>query len=166
MVHRRPTGLADDAPLVEVDDTQRGLSDLARAARARVEAGIVAVTGSVGKTGTKEMLRVALSAEGATHATTGNLNNHWGVPLTLARMPGLSRYAVFELGMNHPGEIEPLSMMVRPQVAIITAVDSEHPPLNLVLGAPVLKMARDKLATLAAELDRWEAVTLSADYRA
>jgi UDP-N-acetylmuramoyl-tripeptide--D-alanyl-D-alanine ligase len=126
LVHRIPDGLSADAPLLVVSDTQVGLNDLAVRARARVDAGIVAVTGSVGKTGTKEMLRVALAAGGATHATTGNLNNQWGVPLSLARMPADVSFGVFELGMNHPGEIRPLSQMVRPQVAIITAVEAVH----------------------------------------
>ena len=86
--------------------------------------------GSVGKTGTKEALRLALEAQadgaGRTFATTGNLNNHWGVPLSLARMPADSRYGVFELGMNHAGEIAPLSRLVKPDVSIITTVEAVH----------------------------------------
>ena len=84
------------------------------------------MTGSVGKTGTKEMLKLALETAGPTHATLGNLNNHWGAPLSLARMPTDTHFAVFELGMNHPGEIEPLSRLVRPHIAIITAIEAVH----------------------------------------
>ena len=87
---------------------------------------IVAVTGSVGKTGTKEALRLCLSALGATHASEKSYNNHWGVPLTLARMPKATQYGVFEIGMNHPGEITPLTQMVRPHVAVITTVEPVH----------------------------------------
>ena len=112
--------------LVVVKDTFAALQDLAAAARARTKAKIIAVTGSVGKTGTKEALKLGLSGLGKTHATEGNLNNHWGVPLSLARMPADAAYGVFELGMNHPGEIAPLSAMVRPHAAIITAVEAAH----------------------------------------
>ncbi|WP_336487884.1 UDP-N-acetylmuramoylalanyl-D-glutamyl-2,6-diaminopimelate--D-alanyl-D-alanine ligase [Methylobacterium nigriterrae] len=96
------------------------------AARARTDAAIVAVTGSVGKTGTKEALRHVLAAQGATHASVASYNNHWGVPLTLARMPAATRYGVFEIGMNHPAEILPLTAMVRPDVALITTVEPVH----------------------------------------
>ena len=93
--------------------------------RAR-NARIVAVTGSVGKTGTKEMLRLCLALAGPTHAAEKSYNNHWGVPLTLARMPADAQYAVLEIGMNHPGEITPLAEMVRPHVALITTVEPVH----------------------------------------
>lgn len=126
LVHRRPQDLPADAAMVEVVDTMRALEDLGRAARARTEARIAAVTGSVGKTSTKEALRAVLSLFGATYASVGNLNNQWGAPLSLARMPRDSRYGVFELGMNHAGEISPLSQMVRPQVAIVTTVEPVH----------------------------------------
>ncbi|MHC2000540.1 UDP-N-acetylmuramoylalanyl-D-glutamyl-2,6-diaminopimelate--D-alanyl-D-alanine ligase [Methylobacterium sp. CM6241] len=99
---------------------------LGQASRARSQAGIVAVTGSVGKTGTKEALLHVLSAQGETHASIASYNNHWGVPLTLARMPAESRYGVFEIGMNHPGEIVPLTAMVRPDIALITTVEPVH----------------------------------------
>ncbi|MFG1477215.1 UDP-N-acetylmuramoylalanyl-D-glutamyl-2,6-diaminopimelate--D-alanyl-D-alanine ligase [Xanthobacter sp. V4C-4] len=115
-----------DAPLLLVDDVLAGLTDLARAARARTAAGIVAVTGSVGKTTTKEALRLALGADGETHASAASYNNHWGVPLSLARLPQTARYGVFEIGMNHPGEITPLVRLVRPQVAVITTVEPVH----------------------------------------
>ena len=126
LVQRIPEGLAADAPLLLVNDSMAGLTALAAAARARSPARIVAITGSVGKTGTKEMLLLALSAMGPTHASAGNLNNHWGVPLSLARLPADARFAIFELGMNHPGEITPLSRLVRPHVAVITTVEAVH----------------------------------------
>ncbi len=115
-----------DAPLLVVADVLEGLRDLARAARARTGAKVIGVTGSVGKTGTKEALRLALSADGKTHASVASYNNHWGVPLSLARCPQDARYAIFEMGMNHAGEIEPLSRLVRPQVAIITTIAPVH----------------------------------------
>ncbi|HYD99033.1 MAG TPA: UDP-N-acetylmuramoylalanyl-D-glutamyl-2,6-diaminopimelate--D-alanyl-D-alanine ligase [Alphaproteobacteria bacterium] len=126
MVHRDIPGLPADAPLLRVADTFAALQDLGRVARLRGRARVVAVTGSVGKTTTKEMLRLALGAQGATHAAVGSFNNHWGVPLTLARMPEDSRYAVFEVGMNHAGEIAELTRQVRPDVAIVTTVDAVH----------------------------------------
>ncbi|KPG00026.1 UDP-N-acetylmuramoylalanyl-D-glutamyl-2, 6-diaminopimelate--D-alanyl-D-alanine ligase [Rhodopseudomonas sp. AAP120] len=115
-----------DAPLLVVDDVLDGLRDLGRAARARLDGRVIAVTGSVGKTSTKEALRGVLGAQGETHASVASFNNHWGVPLTLARCPQSVHYAVFEIGMNHAGEIEPLVKMVRPHVAIITTVEPVH----------------------------------------
>jgi UDP-N-acetylmuramoyl-tripeptide--D-alanyl-D-alanine ligase len=126
VVQRVPAEVSANAPLIIATDTLAALNDLAAAARARAGGRIVAVTGSVGKTGTKEMLKLALGANGPTHATEGNLNNHWGVPLSLARLPREARYAVFELGMNHAGEITPLTRLVRPHVAVITAVEATH----------------------------------------
>jgi UDP-N-acetylmuramoyl-tripeptide--D-alanyl-D-alanine ligase len=126
IVARRPDGIAPDAPLVEVADTMAALQALGAAARSRSRAKIVAVTGSVGKTSTKEALRLVLGRQGSTHASEGNLNNHWGAPLSLARMPADCDFAVFELGMNHAGEIAPLSRLVRPHVAIITTVEPAH----------------------------------------
>jgi UDP-N-acetylmuramoyl-tripeptide--D-alanyl-D-alanine ligase len=125
LVHKVPEG-CEDLPLLLVADTMAGLQALGTASRARSAARIVAVTGSVGKTGTKEMLALTLSAQGATHWSVGSFNNHWGVPLSLARMPRDVRFAVFELGMNHPGELIPLTAMVRPHVAIITNVEAVH----------------------------------------
>ncbi|MCE1236814.1 MAG: UDP-N-acetylmuramoylalanyl-D-glutamyl-2,6-diaminopimelate--D-alanyl-D-alanine ligase [Hyphomicrobiales bacterium] len=111
---------------VAVDDVLAALERLGRAARARSKAKIVAVTGSVGKTSTKEALRHVLSDQGKTHASVASYNNHWGVPLTLARMPADCRWAIFEIGMNHPGEITPLTAMVRPHVAVVTTVAPVH----------------------------------------
>jgi UDP-N-acetylmuramoyl-tripeptide--D-alanyl-D-alanine ligase len=115
-----------DAPLLVVPDVLAGLRDLAAAARARMHGKVIGVTGSVGKTGTKEALRLALSKDGETHASVASYNNHWGVPLSLARCPSTARYAVLEMGMNHAGEIAPLSRLVRPHVAIITTIAPVH----------------------------------------
>jgi len=115
-----------DAPLLVVDDVLAGLVGLARASRARLNAQVIAVTGSVGKTSTKETLRRVLSAQGETHASAASFNNHWGVPLSLARCPASVRFAVFEIGMNHAGEIRPLVKLVRPHVAVITTVEPVH----------------------------------------
>jgi UDP-N-acetylmuramoyl-tripeptide--D-alanyl-D-alanine ligase len=117
-----------DGLLIRVDDPLRALERIAVAARARLapEARIIAVTGSAGKTTTKEMLRACCERLGATHASAKSFNNHWGVPLTLAAMPAATRYAIFEIGMNHAGEIGPLVAMVRPHVAMVTTVVSAH----------------------------------------
>lgn len=115
-----------DAPLLIVEDVLEGLRDLARASRARTHAKVIGVTGSVGKTGTKEALRLVLERQGATHASAASYNNHWGVPLSLARCPAQTQYAIFEMGMNHAGEIGPLSQLVRPNIAIITAIAPVH----------------------------------------
>jgi UDP-N-acetylmuramoyl-tripeptide--D-alanyl-D-alanine ligase len=117
---------AADARLLVVDDVLAGLVDLGRASRARLGGQVIAVTGSVGKTSTKEALRAVLGAQGETHASVASFNNHWGVPLTLARCPASAKFAIFEIGMNHAGEIEPLVKMVRPHVAIITTVEPVH----------------------------------------
>ncbi|MCB8878805.1 UDP-N-acetylmuramoyl-tripeptide--D-alanyl-D-alanine ligase [Acidisoma cellulosilytica] len=114
------------AALLRVGDTLDGLTALGRFARDRFTGKLVAVTGSVGKTTTKEMLRRILAAEAPTHAAVASYNNHWGVPLTLARMPRDSRFCVAEIGMNHPGEIAPLAALARPHVAVITNVASVH----------------------------------------
>jgi UDP-N-acetylmuramoyl-tripeptide--D-alanyl-D-alanine ligase len=116
----------EDGALLRVGDPLEGLRAIAAAARRRTDAGIVAVTGSVGKTGTKEALRKCLSILGPTHAAEKSFNNHWGVPLTLARMPADVSYGVFEIGMNHAGEITPLTALVRPHVAIVTTVEPVH----------------------------------------
>lgn len=126
LVTHVPEGVPSDAPLLIVPDVLKGLEALGIAARARTEARVVAITGSVGKTSTKEMLRAILSDQGRTHASVASYNNHWGVPLTLARMPADTEFAVIEIGMNHPGEIAPLAKMARPHVAMITTVAAAH----------------------------------------
>ncbi|WP_371133975.1 UDP-N-acetylmuramoyl-tripeptide--D-alanyl-D-alanine ligase [Tabrizicola sp.] len=126
MVTHRPEGVAQDAPLLIVPDVLQALERLGQAARARTAAKVVGITGSVGKTSTKEMLRAILSGQGKTHASVASYNNHWGVPLTLARMPADTRFAVIEIGMNHPGEIAPLARMARLDVAMITTVAAAH----------------------------------------
>ena len=126
LVTHVPDGVAPDAPLLVVPDVQTALEALGRAARARTQARVVAVTGSVGKTSTKEMLAGMLGDQGRTHASLDSYNNHWGVPLTLARMPADTQFAVIEIGMNHPGEIAPLARLTRPHVALITTVAAAH----------------------------------------
>ncbi len=126
LVARAPKDAPDSAPLLVVPDTLEGLSDLARAARDRNFGKRVAVTGSVGKTSTKEMLRAALATAGDVHAADKSFNNQWGVPLTLARMPMASDFGVFEIGMNHSGEITPLTRLVAPHVSVITTVAPAH----------------------------------------
>ncbi len=126
LVSRVPEGVADDAPLLIVPDVLAALEALGRAGRARMQGKVIAITGSVGKTSTKEMARIALSGQGVIHAAEASYNNHWGVPLTLARMPENTDFAILELGMNHPGEIEPLARLARPHVAMITTVAAAH----------------------------------------
>ena len=125
LVHRAH-GLPDDAPLLVVGDTLAGLTALGAFARERFTGAVAAITGSVGKTTTKEMLRTILAESGATHAAFASYNNHWGVPLTLARAPENADYAIIEIGMNHPGEIAPLAMLAAPDVAVITSVEATH----------------------------------------
>jgi len=119
-------GIDEDAVLLRVDDCLKALESLGRAARARSTAHITAITGSVGKTGTKAMLAQALSKTGNVHAAEKSFNNHIGVPLTLARMPKDCQFAVFELGMNHAGEIAALVDMVKPHCALITTIGTAH----------------------------------------
>ncbi|HSC17484.1 MAG TPA: UDP-N-acetylmuramoylalanyl-D-glutamyl-2,6-diaminopimelate--D-alanyl-D-alanine ligase [Rhizomicrobium sp.] len=115
-----------NGPLLTVANTLRGLEDLGRAARARSHARILAVTGSAGKTTTKEMLRLACGALGSTHASNASHNNHWGVPLSLASMPREAEYGIFEIGMNHFGEIRSLVGLVKPHAALITTIAPAH----------------------------------------
>ncbi|MFY2825894.1 UDP-N-acetylmuramoyl-tripeptide--D-alanyl-D-alanine ligase [Ruegeria sp. MALMAid1280] len=126
LVSRIPEGVSEDAPLLIVDDVQTGLEALGQAGRARTDARVIGVTGSVGKTSTKEMLACILETQGKTHASVASYNNHWGVPLTLARMPRDTEFAVIEIGMNHPGEIAPLARQARPHVALVTTVAAVH----------------------------------------
>jgi len=125
LVHRQHD-MPEDAPLIVVGDTLVGLTALGAAARERFSGSVIAVTGSVGKTTTKEMLRAILSATGPTHAAVASYNNQWGVPLTLARTPPEADFCVVEIGMNHAGEIAPLSRLAGPDVAVITAVEPAH----------------------------------------
>jgi UDP-N-acetylmuramoyl-tripeptide--D-alanyl-D-alanine ligase len=122
----KQAAMPKDAPLLIVPDVLAALNNLARASRARSDAKIVAVTGSVGKTGTKEALRLVLGRQGETHASAASYNNHWGVPLSLALMPRSATFGVFEIGMNHAGEITPLTRLVRPHVAIVTTIAPVH----------------------------------------
>ena len=126
LVSRIPDGVPADAPLLIVADVLKGLAALGAAARARTDARVIGITGSVGKTSTKEMLLAMLAPQGRTHASVASYNNHWGVPLTLARMPVDTEYAIIEMGMNHPGEILPLTMLARPHAALITTVAAAH----------------------------------------
>ncbi|MEJ6398424.1 UDP-N-acetylmuramoyl-tripeptide--D-alanyl-D-alanine ligase [Yoonia sp. 208BN28-4] len=126
LVTHRPEGVAEDAPLLIVPDVLKALEDMGRFARDRTRARVAAITGSVGKTSTKDMLRIVLEKQGKTHAAEASYNNHWGVPLTLARMPADADFAIIEIGMSNPGEIAPLSVMARPHVAMITTVAAAH----------------------------------------
>lgn len=121
-----PDGVTQDQPLLVVPDTLVALQDLGRASRKRSGAKVIAVTGSVGKTGTKEMLAAAFGALGQAHAAKASFNNHWGVPYTLSSMHAGTDYGVFEIGMNHAGEITPLTQMVKPDIAIITTIAPVH----------------------------------------
>src|SRR5277367_3151276 len=122
----RRAAMPADAPLLVVPDVLSALRALAAASRARTNAKVIDVTGSVGKTSTKEALRLVLAEDGETHASVASYNNHWGVPLSLARCPAGAHYAVLEMGMNHEGEIAPLTRLVRPHVAIITTIAPVH----------------------------------------
>ena len=126
VAHEHAARLSAFGPVLAVDDPLRALEMLGVARRAQVQGKIVAVTGSVGKTGTKEALRLVLSHQGRTHASVASYNNHFGVPLTLARMPLQTGFGVFEVGMNHAGEIAPLVAQIRPHVALITTVEEVH----------------------------------------
>ena len=126
LVARAPEDAPEGAPLLVVGDTLQGLRDLAVAARMRNFGKRIAVTGSAGKTSTKEILRAILAPAGEVHAADKSFNNHWGVPLTLSRLPMHAAFGVFEIGMNHPGEITPLAGLVRPHVAIVTTVAAAH----------------------------------------
>jgi len=134
-----------DARLLIVPDTLQAMRDAGVAARARSQAQIIAVTGSAGKTGTKEALRLALSPSGETHASSASFNNHWGVPLSLSRLSREAKFGVFEIGMNHAGEITPLVQLVRPQVAIITTIEPVH--LEYFSGIEAIADAKAEIFT-------------------
>src|SRR6202044_3101219 len=139
----RAQGLSPLGPVFVVGDTLEAMARLGVAARARSKAKIVAVTGSVGKTTAKEMLRAMLTACGATHASAASYNNHWGVPLTLARMPAGACFGVFEMGMNHAGEIAPLTRMARPHAALVTTIA----PVNIEYMGSIEAIADAKAET-------------------
>ena len=126
LVHHDIAGLPAGAKLLRVDDTLAALHRLGEFARARFTGRMAAITGSVGKTTTKEMLRRILSTAGPTHAAEASYNNQWGLPLTLARLPPEAAFCVAEIGTNHPGEIAPLARLARPHVALITAIEKAH----------------------------------------
>ncbi|MFL2798534.1 MAG: UDP-N-acetylmuramoyl-tripeptide--D-alanyl-D-alanine ligase [Paracoccaceae bacterium] len=126
LVSKVPKEVPSDFPLVIVDNVFSALNALGAAGRARISGKVIAVTGSVGKTSTKEMLKRTLSEQFITHASENSYNNHWGVPLTLAKMPPQTEIAILEIGMNNPGEILPLAEMVRPDIAIVTNVTKAH----------------------------------------
>ena len=158
VVHRIPDGVGADSPLLVVGDSFAALGHLARQARNRCPGRIVAVTGSVGKTGVKEALRYVLGGQGPTAASEGNLNNHWGLPLSLARLAPDSAFGVFEVGMNHAGEITPLSQLLRPLVAVITTVEAVHAG-----HFPSVEAIADAKAEIFAGLDRNGAAVLPRD---
>jgi len=169
LVAHVPAGVSETAPLLIVPDVLKALERLGVYARARARARVVGVTGSVGKTSTKEMLRAILGGQGRVHAAEASYNNHWGVPLTLARLPADADFAVIEIGMSHPGEIAPLSRMARPHVALITTVGAAH----LEAFASVADIAVEKasilqglepdgMAVLPADLDTTPILTAAA----
>src|SRR5690242_1077924 len=149
---------AADAPLLVVPDVLPALRELAAASRRRTQAKVIGVTGSVGKTSTKDALLLALQKEGEAHASRASYNNHWGVPLSLARCPASARYAVLEMGMNHAGEIEPLSRLARPHVAIITTIA----PVHLEFFGSLAKIA-DAKAEIFLGLEAGGAAVLNRD---
>ena len=158
MVDRAIPQLPASSPLLVTADTLAGLAGLGAAGRNRAAARIVAVTGSVGKTGTKEALRLALASSGPTYASAGGLNNHWGAPLSLARLPPDACYGVFELGMNHPGEIASLTRLVRPHIAVVTTVEPVH------LGFfPSVEAIADAKAEIFLGLERGGVAVLNRD---
>ena len=126
LVSRVPDGLNENWPLLIVDDVLSALESMAEFARERTHAKVIGITGSVGKTSTKEMLKSILIANGKTHAAERSYNNHWGVPLTLARMPKETDFAVIEIGMNNPDEIRPLAKLAKLDVAIVLNVAPVH----------------------------------------
>ena len=144
--------------LLLVDDTMAALNRLGAFARARFPGRVAAITGSVGKTTTKEMLRTILAPQGKTHAATASHNNHWGVPLTLARLPPDAVYGVVEIGMNHRGEIEPLARLARPHVGVITTIAAAHIGY---LGS--LEAIADEKASLLRALEPGGVAVLPAD---
>ena len=126
LVQYIPDGLAKDAPIIVVPDCYEALRDLAIFKRKNFTGEIIAITGSVGKTSTKEMLFAAFSAVGKSYCTQGNLNNHIGLPLSVARMADDTKFGIFEMGMNHADEISPLSVIAKPDISVITNIEAVH----------------------------------------
>ncbi|MDA0362342.1 MAG: Mur ligase family protein, partial [Proteobacteria bacterium] len=118
LVEKKPKDLSENIPILVVKNSAHALRQIGVAARKRCKAKVIAITGSVGKTSTKEMIKLALEGQGIIHAAEKSYNNHWGVPLTLANMPEMTKFAIFEIGTSNPGEILPLAQMIRPDVAI------------------------------------------------
>lgn len=158
LVDRPIAGLAADAPLLAVRDTLASLSALGAFARARFGGQAIAITGSVGKTTTKEMLRTILEAEGPTHAARASYNNHWGLPLTLAGLAADAAFCICEIGMNHAGEIAPLARLARPHLALITAIERAH-----IGHLGSIEAIADEKAAIAAGLEPGGALVLPAD---
>lgn len=158
LVSRVPENVPADAPLLVVPDVQAALEALGQAARARSAARIGAITGSVGKTSCKEMLRAALAGQARVHAAVASYNNHWGVPLSLARMPADTEIGIFEIGMSAPGEIAPLARQVRPDVALITTIA----PAHIAAFGDLEGIAREK-ASIAQGLSADGALIINAD---
>ncbi len=158
MVNHIPKGVPEHAPLLLVRDCVQALTDLGAFNRRRSHARIIAVTGSVGKTSTKEALNHAFSALGKVHSSAGNYNNHLGVPISLARMPLNTDFGIFEIGMNHAGEIAALARQVRPLVAIITTVEAVH-----LEFFPSVKAIADAKAEIFLGLDPEGAAVLNSD---
>ncbi len=158
LVDHIPEDVPTNAPLLVVDEVLPALERLGSAARSRSRATVIGVTGSVGKTSTKEMLRTVLSRQGRVHAAENSFNNHWGVPLTLARLPLDADFAVIEIGMNHPGEIAPLARLARLDIALITTVAAAH----LEAFGSVEGIAREK-ASMLEGLERGGAALFNGD---
>ena len=144
LVDHIPEDFDTSFPLLVVPDVMEALRAMARFARNRLRGKVIAVTGSVGKTSTKEMLNTILTEQGQTHSSFASYNNHWGVPLTLTRMRADTDFAVIEIGMNHPGEIAPLSVLANPDVALITSVA----PAHLVAFESIEGIAQEKASVV------------------
>lgn len=146
------------SPAVQVGNTLDGLTQMAKASGQRCAGKRIAITGSVGKTSAKDALHTVLQEFGATHRSVASYNNHWGVPLSLARMPRDSDFGIFEIGTNHPGEIPPLSELVKPHVALITHVALAH----LEGFGSIVEIAREK-ASIFTGLDTGGTAIIPAD---
>jgi len=146
LVEKKPRDLSANCPILVVENSAYALSQIGIAARKRCKAKVIAITGSVGKTSTKEMIKLALEGQGIIHAAEKSYNNHWGVPLTLANMPEMTNFAILEIGTSNPGEILPLAKMIRPDVAIITAIAEAH----LAAFKSLKEITKEKTSILSA----------------